>query len=241
MHNMIIYLIRHKESGKCYVGQTIQKLNERIRHHFKKSAKSCPALAAAIRKYGKESFEVLEVAQASCQDELNQLEQYYITHYNSISPFGYNLEFGGSRGKDSEETKHKRKLALNSPECKAKLSAVSSRTWQSDEYRQNISASRRAMWKTEEYRQKVQQGRNTLENRKRQSALAKQVLTQYAKKRRRPVIATDLTTGIERCYSSATAAEIDGFSQSEISKCCRHPGKYTHRKHAWRFCDAKNN
>lgn len=234
---MLIYLIKHTESGKSYVGQTIQPLTERVRQHFKKSAKSCPALAAAIKKYGKDAFEVTILATAQTQEELNLLEQKYILELNTVAPGGYNLEYGGSRGKDSEETIARRKQALNSQECKEKISKKSKECWANPEYRKRLSEARKAHWQTKEYREAQLAARRTPERRKKQQQIANEILIGYTKKRRKPVIAKDLVTGIERCYASAYHAQLDGFKQSEVSKCCRNPGKFTHYKHAWRFCD----
>lgn len=66
---MYIYLIRHKDSGKCYVGQMIKAPDVRFQQHKYRATyggytwKS--AIADAIRKYGWDSFSrhVLQVCE----------------------------------------------------------------------------------------------------------------------------------------------------------------------------------
>lgn len=103
---MIIYKIENKTNGKVYIGQTIQKLQERIYRHTSTRSKS--AISLAIRKYGLDNFEVSTIQTCESQEELNAAEYYWVNHYDCISPKGYNLkEGGGSKGKFSDEVKKK--------------------------------------------------------------------------------------------------------------------------------------
>jgi len=103
----IIYILENKINGKCYVGQTIQDFNRRIKNH--KSSRTL--IGNALRKYGIDNFikTLIEVP----AEELNELEIKYIKEHNSISPNGYNLTYGGDKPpshkglKRSEETKKK--------------------------------------------------------------------------------------------------------------------------------------
>ena len=97
-----IYLIT-SPSGKKYVGQTTQSFNRRMITH-KSAAKNlkkkdgCRALNNAIRKYGWTNMkkEELDFCEA---DELDELEQAYIEHHNTMYPYGYNLISGGNSNK----------------------------------------------------------------------------------------------------------------------------------------------
>jgi group I intron endonuclease len=103
---MIIYKITNKNNGMCYIGQTIRSLSERWKNH--RTLKSgCIRLNNAIRKYGKDSFSVEEIASYNTQEDLNDAEEYYIDFHNCLAPNGYNLKTGGSKGKMSEESKIK--------------------------------------------------------------------------------------------------------------------------------------
>lgn len=235
---MYIYIIKNTVSNKCYVGQTIQPVKERVKQHFKKSAKSCPALAAAIRKYGPDNFSVEVIAEADSQDKLNELEVHFISEFNSISPNGYNLEYGGSRGKDSEETKRKRKEAINKPECLAQISSKSKENWARPEYRAKIAEARKQTWKNPQYRKDFMERLTSPESVAKQREIAKRTIVAAAEKLKKPLIGLHRKTGISTWYPSISDAVKCGFSQPEISKCCRYDfTKYSHRNHYWRFAN----
>ena len=101
-----IYRIINKVTQQSYIGQTTQDLHERWRQH-KKSQSNCRYLKSAFNKYGIDNFEFKLVC-ISFDDNLNDLEFYYINKYNSVVPNGYNLKLGGNNGgKHNEETKKK--------------------------------------------------------------------------------------------------------------------------------------
>lgn len=96
---MQIYLIRHRESGKSYVGQTIWDFNTRYKAGNWIGTTTNTHLRAAGRKYGKEAFDVsiLWEGQCSC-DELDELEARYMREHNSLHPSGYNFKEAGRTG-----------------------------------------------------------------------------------------------------------------------------------------------
>lgn len=62
----------------------------------------------AIEKYGWNNFEHIILEDGLTQIEAEELEQYYIKLYNTITPYGYNLTYGGEHNKQiSEETRKK--------------------------------------------------------------------------------------------------------------------------------------
>lgn len=88
----VIYRITNKINGKPYVGQTRQKLSQRIYGH--KSNKGKSAIDAAIAKYGWKNFTV-EIIEVCPVESLNEKERYWIAKLNSKAPNGYNLTDGG--------------------------------------------------------------------------------------------------------------------------------------------------
>ncbi len=109
---MWIYKITNLINNKVYIGQTINDIHQRWNGHCNTKAKT--AIASAIKKYGKDNFEVKIMAKANSIEELNHREAYYIKLLNTLSPIGYNLTRGGEGTvgrKHSIETKEKMSIA----------------------------------------------------------------------------------------------------------------------------------
>lgn len=87
-------------SGKAYIGQTIKTLKQRLGGHC--STSSCPALSAAIKKYGIENFRA-EILLEVNTEQLDYYEVKFINMYGTRAPRGYNLAPGGrvARGEDN--------------------------------------------------------------------------------------------------------------------------------------------
>lgn len=104
---MIIYKITNKINGKVYIGQTTYSLNHRWSGH-KQNTNKCSYIAAAIQKYGHESFTIEQIDTAETFDELNEKEIYWINFYDSCNrEKGYNLLSGGNQPRHSEVSKIK--------------------------------------------------------------------------------------------------------------------------------------
>jgi len=90
-------------SGKKYIGQTIRDYQKRFQEHCKLPG-SCILLENSIKKYGKDSM-IFEVLEEIDNENLNEREQFYIQHYNSMEPTGYNIRSGGVKSIHSENSK----------------------------------------------------------------------------------------------------------------------------------------
>ena len=129
---MIIYKATNKINNMCYIGQTRQELRFRIKRHISDAMKKNDKLYFhnALRSYGSDNFKwtILEVCMSI--EELNEKEQWYIKHFNSLDPGGYNLNSGGkvfiisekTRKKMSESAKIANKYKMTD-EVKAKISS----------------------------------------------------------------------------------------------------------------------
>ena len=71
---MVIYSIYCNDSGKYYVGQTIQSISKRFKSH----CNSKFLIGEAIRKYGVENFIIEEIDTASSLEELNEKESFWV-------------------------------------------------------------------------------------------------------------------------------------------------------------------
>ena len=95
-----IYIIKNDINDKVYIGQSINS-ESRFKEHCSKNTTST-YIDRAINKIGKEHFwyEILETQ----IENYNEQEKYWIKHYNSLAPNGYNISIGGegfSGGVDS--------------------------------------------------------------------------------------------------------------------------------------------
>lgn len=159
-----VYLITNSANGKCYVGQTVQPIATRFRQHCQLQAK-CRALEAAIRKYGAECFTIAELAAATTQDELNELEARYVHELSTIAPTGYNLrEGGGAKGAMHPETKKIMSQLARSTERRAQLEEMRSRP----DIQRRMTIARKNRWPA--VAEKMQQAGQTPEARKKRSA-----------------------------------------------------------------------
>lgn len=179
-----IYLITHKETGRKYVGQSIN-IDQRWRDHANEKT-GCGILAGVIKKHGWLAFhpEVLELCEV---EMLNEKEIAWIKRLDSMHPAGFNLTSGGLqyrvtdhvRAVISERTRAgltpeviaaraaKIRGVPKSVEHRAKMSAAAKRNPtniaritemarnQSAETREKNAASKRGLRATDETRAKI--------------------------------------------------------------------------------------
>lgn len=86
-----IYYIKHKETGKMYIGQTVQPLEQRMRQHLVGSIE----IDKLIKQLGIDAFEYGVLEQCN-SEELDEKEIYYIAKYDTYYN-GYNNQLGGRK------------------------------------------------------------------------------------------------------------------------------------------------
>jgi len=105
MNNYLVY--KHTSpSGKSYIGIT-NNYSMRCNNHRRTTA--CPAIAAAIRKYGWDNFTHEILQENLTLDEANTMEQQFIKEHNTLYPNGYNLTTGGKVGKKFPHTEERKR------------------------------------------------------------------------------------------------------------------------------------
>jgi group I intron endonuclease len=143
---MRIYKITNTKNTKIYIGQTIQKLQDRLNHHFRGNPESVMYRAGA--KHGRENFTIEEIDSAMTIEELNEKEIYWIAFYDSTDRSkGYNLmSGGGNKGTHSEESKLKMSKSQKASMTKERKERIrTARNNISDEAKKRISdATRKA-------------------------------------------------------------------------------------------------
>jgi group I intron endonuclease len=137
----ILYLIRFK-NGKGYVGQTVQKLSQRIKDHLRSSS-GCKALKAALRKYGSDAWEVTILAIVS-EDELNAEECRLISELGTLAPSGYNILPGGEQMRDQTSQEAMRQARIASAAFQAARREVQARASTTLKRRKTTAAKRDA-------------------------------------------------------------------------------------------------
>lgn len=226
---MIIYKITNKINGKVYIGQTVRTLKQRWKDH-RSEAKDCKrgrAIHKAIRKYGVENFTVEQIDVATCQEELNEKERYWIEFYDSMNRNkGYNLTNGGDSFKMAESVKvkisefAKTRIGEKNPrygvpmglENRLKISAV-------NKLRTGEKNSFYGKHHTEETKQKMRGKRPSISGAKNPNA--KKVLC--------------IETGV--VYECGVIASKEtGVSYSSLRKCCQGNRKTAGGYH-WQYID----
>lgn len=95
----IIYSIVCKVNGKRYIGQTINELGVRWKHHITESkSKSHRPLYRAISKYGPGMFTVRVLEDNIEYENLSERERHWIEQFDTFNN-GYNLTTGGEQSK----------------------------------------------------------------------------------------------------------------------------------------------
>jgi group I intron endonuclease len=105
----IIYKAVNKINGKMYIGQTTRGLEARKRQHEdcnKYTTTTKHYFQNALAKYGNDNFSWSVLDTADSEDELNELEAYYIDFFGTIfQKLGYNLVSGGKSHIPNEESR----------------------------------------------------------------------------------------------------------------------------------------
>lgn len=93
---MIVYLIRNNLNGMCYVGQTSNVLEKRLKlHRHLPTKRKATALTTDIHAHGWDSFSA-EVLEETDDEGADMAERFWIKAFNSLHPNGYNTEQGGA-------------------------------------------------------------------------------------------------------------------------------------------------
>lgn len=234
--SMIIYLIKNKINGKQYVGQTVRTLQERWGDHLCENS-GCTALKNAIKKYGKNNFELSILDYASSQSELDDKEQFWINKLNTLSPNGYNLKTGGEHPIFTEEVKEKLRIAntgkILSKQSRLKISVSLKEQWKNG-LRKGHPVSEKVKYNLVDYVKKHGSWNKGLPTEMQPhygKAKPKEIREKIAKTLSKPVLCVE--TGVR--YSSAKEASAELHIQfSNISRCL-HGRCHTAGGYHWRW------
>lgn len=118
---MHIYKWTHIESGRCYIGQSIQEPNQRRLEHICNSRHTPKTyhFHNALKKYGIDAFAWEVIATAESIEELNELEEKYVNLYDSINN-GFNIRQPGQNKLHSTESKKRMSEAQKAAHARRK-------------------------------------------------------------------------------------------------------------------------
>lgn len=107
-----IYRIFNKTNGKSYIGYTgNQHVACYTDAHFKRAMRGegpSKVLYIAIRKHGREAFQVEIIATANTQTKAQKLERLYISRFKTrVIQHGYNMTEGGDGGDTSSSPRYR--------------------------------------------------------------------------------------------------------------------------------------
>jgi hypothetical protein len=137
---MIIYKTTNLVNGKIYIGQD----SKNNINYFG----SGDLIKRAIKKYGLTNFKKETLCLCETQSELNEMEQKFISEYNSTDKsIGYNICIGGTNG-----TMLNRK---HSKETKQQMSEIRNGIIFTDEHKKNISKAHKGKSISEETKKKM--------------------------------------------------------------------------------------
>lgn len=126
-----VYLATNKVNGKQYVGKTVRSLADRRKAHERSAFKgSMLPFHCALRKYGLDVFEWIEVEEIEDEEDLIKAEIESIAWFGSKAPKGYNLTDGGDGGRGSG--------FHHTPETIAKVSAGNKGKVRSAEFKAKV-------------------------------------------------------------------------------------------------------
>jgi group I intron endonuclease len=226
-----IYEISNIENGKIYIGQTTQhNVATRWSEHLKLSSDT--HLVRAFRSHGIDKFNFKIICEI--QNELldgREIEE--IEKRNCLSPNGYNIRSGGSRGKHSQESIEKIRVShmgkRHTDETKDKLRQINMGKTLEPETKEKIRVRILGTKRTEEEIEKSAKSRTGLKR-----------TDEFREKMRHAQQIEVEQWSLEGKYiktfkSIKIAREATGCN--DISKCCK--GKYKQSKgFIWKYKDA---
>lgn len=193
-----VYIIRHREGGKQYVGKT-DRFTRRLKEHLRKAGKVQMAVSSALAKHGAEAFDLMLIPVKEEGARL-ALEAWLVGWMNTITPHGYNISSGGEvspfkgrthtdaakqvmREKHAGKTlsdEHRAKIAASlrggkrTPEQRATMSRAQKRVARkplTEKHKENISKGSLGKKDTEETkRRKSESGKKAWEVRRQRAA-----------------------------------------------------------------------
>lgn len=138
----VIYKFTNLVNGKIYIGQTVKRFRDRLADHVWKMKNNPCYFHKALLKYGLVNFDIEIIEKDIDPTQLNGLEIYWISYYDTTNrDKGYNLTKGGS-GKNLFKN-GKSYMHADSQLTKSKKSESAKLKWKNSDYRKRYKQSRK--------------------------------------------------------------------------------------------------
>lgn len=169
-------------SGKSYIGITTRTAEARFSEHVRVGTKYCKAIHAAIKQYGKKSFDVRTLVIADDWNYLCELEKRAIAAFGTFGHGGYNQTIGGdgvaelsseAKAKHRANTISGTKQAWDTGTLRKSRSEVFATAEFKEQHKAATSAGVRRMYDDPVRRAKIMAALSSEEKRKKQSEIAK--------------------------------------------------------------------
>ncbi len=218
-----IYLLTNLVNGKKYVGQTKQKLSERICKHRSDSKNAKQLISKAIAKHGWENFDVDIIGMAFTQESANELESSRIKEHSSLAGHGYNVSTGGHSGFnlcENEITKRsvRQKLVCKKTKITVIKDGVAASFFSIYEAADNYEISPCRIHDALKRRDRSSVGMNFIKPNEFESFRPQGSIRKHSK----PVLAISKKTGHEIALSAVKEVTRIGARRTVVPKCIRN-------------------
>ena len=222
-------------SGKIYIGQTSQTLEQRMRiggkGYLRKNKNGeyvQPAIAKAILKYGFENFQKEILFENLTKEEANQKEMELISFYHSNDKkYGYNCTKGGEGVTHSEEYKlelsEKMKSLWGDTNSVFRKMAVNRHIPMKESSKAKSSLTHKKIWENKTLDEKLEYSSFKMNNHK---------INQY-----------DLDGNLIKQWDNFKELELNGFERGSIWRVCSKKSNSkgiiskTYKGFQWRYSD----
>lgn len=222
-----IYSHTNLINGKKYIGQTKYGDDPQRRWRYGSGYQDCVIFHNAIQKYGWDNFKHEIILDGLTQEEANFYEESYIKSYHTCvmdkDCWGYNSTYGGDNRLISDETREKMRY-------------ISTKLWESDDYRAKACRGRKGREVSQETRHKLSaslSGRILSEEHKRklrEQKIGKPFSEEHKKHLSENSVNSKkvrcLETGeiFDSCSEAAVAMNMNKNSRTHISRACKFVG-----------------
>lgn len=227
-----IYIVKNNINDLVYIGQTIQKLNQRWNKHLSDARTEIDVdndFHKAIRELGEDNFYIELLEDNIPQSQLNQKEKEWILKFNSFNK-GYNSCPGGNTGVNLGTGKK-----IYQIDIKTNKIINIFKTIQEAADAVGVSKSSISGVLTDETRV-TSAGYKWCYDDNLEKTLKKEVSSKSINGGKKPIAQIDRETGeIIATYESATdAGKILGISNLGIGKVCRGE-RATYKNYVWKY------